>query len=271
MPELPEMENYRRLLSQNIINVPITGVTVNREKTINVETNVFTEALLGARVVFVERRAKYILFHLYDGRRLLLHLMLGGMLFYGTEEERPERSTQVELAFGDRILYFIGLRLGYLHLVSVKEGEALMGKLGPELLDRRMTLERFEDLLKKRRGALKTTLVNQHVFAGIGNCYADEIAYEAGLLPTTLVQSLSKESIARLYDAVRKVLTEATEIGGYMEIPFMTGDKVTGSYNDQCKVYDREGEPCLRCGGTVVKIELSGRKVFYCPDCQHEQ
>ncbi|KGE17330.1 Fpg/Nei family DNA glycosylase [Paenibacillus wynnii] len=271
MPELPEMENYRRLLSQHIINVPITGVTVNREKTINVETNVFAEALLGARVVFVERRAKYILFHLYDGRRLLLHLMLGGMLFYGTEEERPERSTQVELAFGDHILYFIGLRLGYLHLVSVKEGEALMGKLGPELLDRRMTLERFEELLKKRRGALKTTLVNQHVFAGIGNCYADEIAYEAKLLPTVLIQTLTKDSIARLYEAVRKVLTEATDTGGYMEIPFMTGDTVTGAYNDQCKVYDREGEPCLRGGGTIVKVELSGRKVFYCPDCQHEQ
>jgi len=271
MPEFPEMENYRRLLSQHIINVPITGVTVNRDKTINVEAEAFAQALLGARVVFVERRAKYILFHLYDGRRLLLHLMLGGMLFYGTEEERPARSTQVEIAFGDKILYFIGLRLGYLHLVSVKEGEALMGKLGPELLDRRMTLERFEDLLKKRRGALKTTLVNQHVFAGIGNCYADEIAYEAGLLPTALIQGLTKDSITRLYNAVRKVLIEATEIGGYMEIPFMTGDTVTGSYNDQCKVYDREGELCHRDGGTIVKIELSGRKVFYCPDCQHDQ
>lgn len=271
MPEFPEMENYRRLLSQHIINVPITCVTVNRDKTINVETEAFAQALLGARVVFVERRAKYILFHLYDGRRLLLHLMLGGMLFYGTEDERPARSTQVEIAFGDKILYFIGLRLGYLHLVSVKEGEALMGKLGPELLDRRMTLERFEDLLKKRRGALKTTLVNQHVFAGIGNCYADEIAYEAGLLPTALIQGLTKDSITRLYNAVRKVLIEATEIGGYMEIPFMTGDTVTGSYNDQCKVYDREGELCHRDGGTIVKIELSGRKVFYCPDCQHDQ
>jgi len=271
MPELPEMENYRKLLSQHIINVPITGVTVNRVKTINVEPDIFTQALLGARVVFVERRAKYILFHLHDGRRLLLHLMLGGMLFYGTEEERPERSTQVELAFGDRILYFIGLRLGFLHLVSVKEAETIMGRLGPELLDRRMTLERFGELLKKRRGALKSTLVNQHVFAGIGNCYADEIAFEAGLLPSAPIQGLTSTSIARLYDSMRKVLTEATEIGGYMEMPFMTGDTVTGTYNDHCKVYDRGGEPCLRGGGTIVKEEQSGRKVFYCPDCQHEQ
>jgi formamidopyrimidine-DNA glycosylase len=270
MPELPEMENYRKLLGQHIINVPITGVTVNREKTINIETEAFTQALVGARVVFVERRAKHILFHLHDGRRLLLHLMLGGLLFYGTEEERLDRSTQVEIAFGDHILYFMGLRLGYLHLLSVKEAEAAMGKLGPEPLDRRMTLERFTGLLKGRRGALKSLLVNQHVIAGIGNCYADEIAYEARLLPSTLVQNLTQDSIARLYEAIRKVLTDATEIGGYMEMPFMSGDTVTGTYNDRCLVYDREGEPCLRGGGTIVKIELTGRKVFYCPDCQHE-
>ncbi len=271
MPELPEMENYRRLLSQHLINVPITAVTVNREKSINMETEAFAKALIGARIVFIERRAKHILFHLHDGRRLLLHLMLGGILFYGTEEERPDHTTQVELAFGERILYFMGLRLGYLHLLSVKQAEAAMGKLGPELLDHRMNLDRFTGLLKGRRGALKNLLVNQHVIAGIGNCYADEIAYEARLLPSTLVQNLTPESIARLYESIRKVLTEATEIGGYMEMPFMNGDTVTGSYNDQCKVYDREGEPCLRGGGTIVKIELTGRKVFYCPDCQHEQ
>ncbi|MBY0009841.1 Fpg/Nei family DNA glycosylase [Paenibacillus typhae] len=270
MPELPEMENYRRLLSQHLINVPITGVTVNREKTINIEAEAFKNALLGARIVFVERRAKHILFHLNDGRRLLLHLMLGGLLYYGTEEERPDRTTQVELAFGDKILYFMGLRLGYLHLLSVKESEAAMGKLGPELLDRRMTPERFAALLKGRRGALKSLLVNQQVMAGIGNCYADEIAFEARLLPSVLVQNLSPEAVKRLFDSVRKVLTEATDIGGYMEMPFMAGDTVTGSYNDQCKVYDREGEPCLRGGGNIVKVELSGRKVFYCPDCQHE-
>ncbi|WP_025692405.1 Fpg/Nei family DNA glycosylase [Paenibacillus zanthoxyli] len=271
MPEFPEMENYRRLLSKHIVNLPITGVTVNREKSVNVEPEVFVERLVGSRIVFVERRGKHLVLHLHDGRRLLLHLMLGGLLFYGTEEERPDRSTQVEIAFGDRILYFMGLRLGYLHLLSVKETEAALAKLGPELLDRRMNEERFSDLLKGRRGALKSMLVNQQVFAGIGNCYADEISYEAALLPSAPVQGLTPDSISRLYSAVRKVLSEAADIGGYMELPFMTGDTVTGSYNDRCKVYDREGETCERCGGTIVKSELSSRKVFYCPDCQHER
>ncbi|MCJ8012545.1 endonuclease VIII [Paenibacillus sp. KQZ6P-2] len=271
MPELPEMENYRRLLSENIINEPITKVVVNREKSVNVSADQFIRELVGLRAIFVERRGKFIVFHMNNGRRLLLHLMLGGMLYYGTEEDRPSRSTQVEITFGQKTLYFIGLRLGYLHLLTAKETNEILKPLGPELLDRRLSKERFINLLKGRRGALKSLLVNQHVFAGIGNCYADEIAFEAGLLPSVKVQDLSEEAVGRLYDAALKVLPEALEHGGYMEAPFMEGDTLTGGFDDECKVYDREGESCYRCGGVVNREEITGRKAFFCPSCQHEQ
>ncbi|KAA9006513.1 Fpg/Nei family DNA glycosylase [Paenibacillus spiritus] len=271
MPELPEMENYRRLLSQHILNKPITEVIVNREKSLNVEADVLRQTLPGARIIFVERRGKHLLFHLSDGRRLLLHLMLGGLLFYGTEDQRPLRSTQIEIVFGENRLYMMGLRLGYLHLLSVKETEAALSKLGPELLDRRMSAERFKERVRGRRGALKTMFVNQTVFAGIGNCYSDEIAFQAGLRPDSPVQGLGDDALGRLYEAAGTVLRNATDIGGYMEMPFMEGDTVTGRYNDRCLVYDRGGEACYRCGGTILKEELSGRKVFYCPDCQHDR
>ncbi|AIQ64307.1 formamidopyrimidine-DNA glycosylase [Paenibacillus stellifer] len=270
MPEYPEMENYRRLLSQHIINLPITGVTVNRDKSLNVEPEVFKASLTGVRIVFVERRGKNLIFHLQDGKRLLLHLMLGGLLFYGTEEERPNRTTQIELHFGEQILYIMGLRLGYMHFLTVKQTEEALAKLGPDIMDRKLTEDKFALRLKGRRGSLKSVLVNQSVVAGIGNCYADEIAFEAGLLPSAPVQGMPDETVSRLYQAVRKTLSDAADIGGYMEMPFMTGDTVTGAYNDQCKVYDRGGETCVRCGGTIRKEEQSGRKVFYCPDCQHE-
>jgi formamidopyrimidine-DNA glycosylase len=116
MPELPEMENYRTLLSEKILDLPITGVVINRDKTINTEPDLFISELTGNRIIFVERRAKHLIFHLGNGKRLVLHLMLGGMIFWGTEEERPDRSTQVEIQFGEHILFFIGLRLGYLHV-----------------------------------------------------------------------------------------------------------------------------------------------------------
>lgn len=271
MPELPEMENYRRLLTQTIVNIPITNVVVNREKSLNVTMEQFTEALTGSRVIFVERRGKHLVFHLNNGGRLLLHLMLGGMLYLGRrDEERPSRSTQVEITFGDQILYFIGLRLGYLHFLTARETDEALKLLGPELMDRRMNKARFVELIGKRRGALKSTLVNQQVVAGIGNCYADEIAFDARIHPLSKIQNLTAEALEQLYDSTVKVMTEATDGGGYMEMPFQAGDVLTGSYNDRCKVYDREGEPCVRCGTPIIKTEHTGRKVFFCPNCQHE-
>ncbi|MGM1044690.1 MAG: DNA-formamidopyrimidine glycosylase [Bacillota bacterium] len=271
MPELPEMENYRKMLSASILNIPISNVIVNRDKSINVPPAEFSASLMGSKVIFVERRGKYLIFHLNNGRRLLLHLMLGGLLYMTRgDEERPSRTTQIEISFGDKVLYFIGLRLGYLHQLSAKETEEALSQLGPELLDRRMTKERFVSLMKKRRGALKSLLVNQQASAGIGNCYADEIAFHAKIHPASKVQNLTNETLEQLYESIHHVLKEATEGGGYMEMPFTEDDDLTGNYDDQCKIYDREGEPCVRCGTTIVKTEITGRKVFLCPNCQHE-
>ncbi|MDP4098623.1 bifunctional DNA-formamidopyrimidine glycosylase/DNA-(apurinic or apyrimidinic site) lyase [Paenibacillus sp. P96] len=272
MPELPEMENYRALLSGRILDKPITGVTVNREKSINLDADVFHSQLLGSSIVYIERRGKHLIFHLNTGKRLLLHLMLGGMLYVAAPGESIKRSTQVEIEFGGETLLFIGLRLGFLHLLNAKETIEALAGLGPEPLDPRMTLQAFASLLKGRRGSLKSTLINQHVIAGIGNCYADEIAFEAGLAPASKMQNItaSAEQVERLYEAVRSVLQEAYMHGGYMEMPLMQGDSKTGGFDEKCQVYDREGEACSRCGGTIRREEQAGRKVFYCPDCQHE-
>lgn len=271
MPELPEMENYRIQLSQLILDRPITKVVINREKSINTEFEEFSRMVTGRKIIFIERRGKHLVFHLDSGRRLLLHLMLGGLLYFGTEEDKPQRSTQVEISFGDETLYFIGLRLGYLHLLSAKETDELLSELGPELTDRKMNEDKFVQILGKRRGALKSTLVNQHVFAGIGNCYADEIAFEAELRPSSKIQNLSREDMVKLYHAVHSVFSHAVEHGGYMELPLTKEDKLTGGFNDLCRVYDRGGEGCIRCDGIIEKTELVSRKVFYCPKCQHDK
>ncbi|RCX23525.1 DNA-(apurinic or apyrimidinic site) lyase [Fontibacillus phaseoli] len=272
MPELPEMENYRIQLSKYILDQPITEVVVNREKSLNVAQEAFIREVTGRQVIFVERRAKHLLFHLDNGRRLILHLMLGGLLYLGSKEDRPSRTTQIEITFGsDIVLYFIGLRLGYLHLLSAKEAEESLDHLGIEPLGRKMNEDVFMKLLSKRRGSLKTVLVNQDVIAGIGNCYADEIAFAAGLRPTAKLQNLSKEDYSSLYSAMREVLIEMTEAGGYMELPLTKDDKLTGGSNDLCRVYDREGEACPRCGDSIVKAEMNGRKLFYSPGCQHDR
>lgn len=272
MPELPEMENYRIQLSQYILDQPITEVKVQRDKSINLEPDDFIAQLTGRQVIFIERRAKYLLFHLDNGRRLVLHLMLGGLLYLGSKGDRPSRTTQVEITFSeDLVLYFIGLRLGYLHLLTAKDADEKLSHLGIEPFGRKMSETVFASLLRGRRGSLKTTLVNQDVIAGIGNCYADEIAFAAKLRPTVKLQDLKEDELLSIYVAMRDVLSEATEAGGYMEMPLTKDDALTGGANDLCRVYDREGETCPRCGDIIVKAEMNGRKVFYSPGCQHER
>ena len=269
MPELPEMENYRRLLSNKLLGRRIVGVTIHRERSINVPVESFIEQTKGQTIQRIGRRGKQIIFDLENGRVLLLHLMLGGWMYLGTQEDRPDRTFQVILDFGNISLYFIGLRLGYLHLLSQEQLEEVLSHLGPEPDSPLFTSGMFSDRLRKKRGMLKPVLVDQKVFAGIGNCYSDEICFEAHLLPMRKCQELSEDELLELYLATRLVLGQATEMGGYMENPLFLGDHLTGGYDERCKVYDRGGEPCPRCGTLITKDEITSRKTFYCRGCQH--
>lgn len=268
MPELPEMENYKILLNELIISRPITSITINRDKSINMPAQSFINQLNNASIIQVERRAKHLLFHLSNQKVLLLHLMLGGWMFYGSEEEKPKRTIQVQLSFGAEHLYFIGLRLGYLHLLTKEECNKMLSDLGPEPLKPQFTEEIFLNILKERKGTIKLKLVDQHFISGIGNCYSDEICYEAQILPMRKLEELKETEHRKLYRSMLQTLKSATTIGGYMEHPLYVGDKKTGSYDERCKVYDREGEICPRCKNKIVLIKISSKKCFYCPGCQ---
>src|SRR4051794_4117696 len=111
MPELPEMENYKILLNQKIAGQTITEVQINREKSINLNPDLFIKTVLYQKIITIDRRGKHLLFQLQNGHTLLLHLMLGGWMYYGTEADKPKRTIQVRISFGEHHLYFIGLRL----------------------------------------------------------------------------------------------------------------------------------------------------------------
>jgi formamidopyrimidine-DNA glycosylase len=262
------METYCRLLTDKIAGARITKIEVNREKSINVPINEFVKRVSGHIVQRVERRAKHLLFFLENDEVLLLHLMLGGWMYYGTGEDKPKRTIQVQLDFSDHSLYFLGLRLGYLHLYALSEIEDRLADLGPEPLSDSFSLAWFRDAIRHKRGRLKPILVDQKFISGIGNCYSDEICFDAALLPGKKTAELSKIDISQLHQSIRSVLSEAVANGGYMET-FFAGDRLTGGFDLKCKVYDREGELCVRCLTPIVKDKLASRKVFYCPQCQH--
>jgi formamidopyrimidine-DNA glycosylase len=228
----------------------------------------FCLEVTGRRIERIERRAKHLIFRLSSGKVLLLHLMLSGWMFYGQERQKPERNAQVALRFGAESLYFISLRLGYLHLLTLDELERALNHLGPEPLAPSFTPELCAGLIRQRRSRLKTALVDQSFISGIGNCYSDEICFAAGLLPTRHCSDLHDSEIDRLYGAIRTVLSEAVRYGGYMAHPLYIGDERTGGFDERCKVYDRGGEPCVRCGHPIVFQKVSSRKCFYCANCQ---
>lgn len=270
LPELPEMEHYRQALTPLVAGKTITDAEIERERTVNVPADVFGGLVVGHSIRTVERRAKHLLFPLTSGYTLHLHLMLDGSIFYGTPEQKRERTAQVTLAFQDgRLLYFHGLRLGYLHIHPDAELVRTLGKLAPDPFDPQLTPQRFAERLRKKRGTLKAALTDQNaVVSGIGNCYSDEICFAAGLLPTRRTSELSAEEHSRLYGAMRSVLRAATDGGGYMDMPLYEGDTRTGGFDERCAVYDRGGEPCVRCGSPIVFDEVNSRKCFYCTTCQ---
>ncbi|PKR85494.1 DNA-formamidopyrimidine glycosylase [Heyndrickxia camelliae] len=268
MPELPEMENYKLLLNQYILGKTVTDVQINRVKSINVPPEDFIRKVKLHKITYIERRAKHLLFYLDNGNILLLHLMLGGWMYYGGAADKPKRTVQVQLSFGDHHLYFIGLRLGYLHIHDVKRTAEVLSELGPEPLSNEFTMEVFQTLIKMKHTKLKSVLLDQNFLSGIGNRYSDEICYEAKILPMRGLDQLEKDEVIMLYKSIKEVLKTAINNGGYMEHPFFKGDTLTGGYEALLNVHGREGEICKRCGSIIQMENISSRKTYYCKGCQ---
>ncbi|WP_078427099.1 Fpg/Nei family DNA glycosylase [Alkalihalobacterium alkalinitrilicum] len=266
MPELPEMETYKKLLNEKISGNVISHVIVNREKTININVEPFQQQLLNKKVLQVKRRAKHLIFELDSGMNLLLHLMLGGWIYFGNEQDEPDRTKQVILSFPEGNLYFIGLRLGYLHLLNPQQLQGKLSEIGQEPLDPNFTYDSFLQLIASRRGMLKTTLINQSFLAGIGNCYSDEICFQAKLKPTNKFNDLNELQTKNLYHSIITILQSGIQQGGYMDSPFTNNDPLTGGY--RTLVYDKEGQPCPRCNTPIILEHVSSKKTFYCRICQ---
>lgn len=269
MPELPEMETYCRHLEGSCSGLWIQSIEVNRAKSLNVGVREFKTTVAGTAFTGFTRLGKHVVGHLSNGCHLINHLMLGGAIFYGNDAEAPQRTFQVIIRLSNgRALFWYGLRLGWLHLLCGTDLVQSTGELGLDPLDARFTAAHMAALLAGRRGALKPLLVNQRIFPGIGNCYSDEICWEAAIHPLRQASSLSMGEVERLWSAMRSTLHTAVTLGGYTETPFSVSDRLSGGYLPHLKVYDRGAEPCPRCGTPITQAEAGGRKVFACLHCQ---
>lgn len=281
MPELPEVETVRRGLEPILVGNAFARVEQRRPDLRFPLPKDFGMRLTGRKIEALDRRAKYLLARLDDGEVLVMHLgMTGRFSINGSTTKPAPKHEHIVFHLGDgtRVRYSDARRFGYMDLIPNKtlDSHALFKGLGIEPLSEALTPEWFARRLKGKATSIKAALVDQKLIAGLGNIYACEALYRAGISPLRLAGSLATKSgkptkkIEALVAAVKAVLEGAIKAGGSSLRDYKRADGRLGRFQHRFKVYGREGKPCARkgCGGTVRRIVQVGRSTFYCPTCQ---
>lgn len=279
MPELPEVETIRKTLWPAVTGRTILQAEASANEVMSVED---CEQLIGKTVTDIRRRGKYLLFLLQEGNRpslwLLVHLRMTGRLLIHRFEDPLPKHTHVRLVLQSvdlqrtLLIFQDTRRFGRMWLRRVSDSSQLptdMDKLGPEPVDPPLAKETLKKQLKKHPAlTLKAALLNQSVIAGIGNIYADEILYAAGLPPQQRAGTLGDNQISQLATAIPQVLQQAIAKCGTTLRDYVDGWSREGRFQNCLNVYGRAGLPCRHCGQTLLKTRLAGRTTTWCPSCQ---
>ena len=277
MPELPEVETVRRGLEQHLVGRRVTAVDVGRERVVRrTSREELIVGLTGATVIAAERRGKYLLLPLDSGDSLMIHLRMSGQVLSAPAgSERPPHTHVVAHLDDGNELWFVDPRtFGEVVVFDPLRAETVLpevANLGLDPIVDEFATSDLKAAFGSTRRALKPLLLDQHVVAGIGNIYADEILHRARLHPARPADSLDRQRIDRLREAIVEVLREAIDAGGstlgdaqYVDL---MGDG--GSYQDEHRVYGRGGERCSTCGrGWIRRTVSAGRGTHFCPVCQ---
>ncbi len=264
MPELPDVERYNRYLRRHALRRTITGVHVGDRRVLaHVSGGSLHKALTGGRLLSTRRHGKHLLVRLSKGGWLTMHFgMTGSLAYYAAEKDKP-RFDRLRLDFGksSHLAYTDPRLLGRVGLADDADEFVKKQRLGPDLLDRRFTLARFKAALA-RAGNLKAALMDQSRMAGIGNIYADEVLFQAGIDPRTNAGRLSPQQAGALFRAARRVLKKAVTCGAGAEILI---EKLPRSYLLRQR---HAGGICPRGHGKLKMIRTGGRATYFCPRCQ---
>src|ERR1700736_4762606 len=280
MPELPEVETIVRdlrpqLAGRRIESVHLTRDPAIRKRLVRYPTATkFVRSLRGRTIRSVERRGKYLVMPLdIDGERLVVHLGMTGHLRVWEPEEAPVKHThlRVLLDSGLELRYDDPRQFGRLLLGTQEElvaGRAFPAKLGPEPIHGDLTEAEFDKIVKSRRRPIKSALLDQSFLAGVGNIYADEACFRAGIRPSRWTHRLTARERRALYSAIQEVLENSIAARGSSIINYVDAFGVRRGHQEKLLVYGRRGEPCVKCGTPLQGTRLAGRGTVYCRKCQ---
>ncbi len=270
MPELPEVETTRRGIAPHVLKHSVCDVIIRQSKLRWPIPRGLKNRLVGHAINAVERRAKYLLLR-FDHGTLILHLGMSGSLRIIKASTTHGKHDHFDLVFdsGNALRLTDPRRFGaVLWTTDQPDKHELLKSLGPEPLDKGFDTDYLFQRSRGRKGTIKQFIMDGKIVVGVGNIYASESLYLAGINPKTAAGKISRERFARLVDMIKKVLAEAIKQGGTTLRDFVGGDGKPGYFAQQLKVYGREGEPCPGCGLPVRQVILGQRASYYCPHCQ---
>jgi formamidopyrimidine-DNA glycosylase len=267
MPELPEVETIRNELAPWVVGQSFTKVTIFDDKLVcGCSIGEVRRGLVGQKIESLERRGKYLIFHLWNGRSLIIHLRMTGSLLLDPQEAGRYVRAVFHLSNGHRFVFRDRRRLGKMWLVD--DADTVVCKLGPEPLDKSFTSNILKQRLSRHHIPVKAALLDQCIVAGIGNMYADEALFAARIHPLRKADELSPREVRTLHKIIRRILRRAIRSKGASVDTYVRPEGELGTAHFDFKVAHRGGEPCPICGGTIERVPVQNRGTYFCPRCQ---
>ncbi len=271
MPELPEVEVICRGLKPHVEGRIITAISCgNKELRLPIPREKLAEQVVGCVVSKIQRRAKYLLFDLDNNCCLVIHLGMTGRL--GVFPEYAPEALHDHICFqlddGLEMRFNDTRRFGFVLVQDGTEEFDPFAQLGPEPFWDDFSAEYLHEKAGKRLQPIKNFIMDSHVVVGIGNIYANEILFYAGLLPTTPIGSVGRKKYGELVEITRRVLAKAIRSGGTTISDYVNASGKAGYFQLELAVYGRYGQPCSGCGTLIEKIMIGGRSTFFCSECQ---
>ena len=274
MPEIAEVETVRNTLKKRILNKRIKKVEVYYEPMIESDIDAFKKNLVGESFIDIKRRGKWLIFET-EKYYLLSHLRMEGKYFIKDKQEIKDKHEHVIFTFIDdtTLRYADTRKFGRMDLILKTEidNTECIKKQGLEPGDKKLTADYLLKKFAKKQLPIKTVLLDQTIISGLGNIYANEVLFAAGINPLTKACNLTKEDCERIVKSAEEIIKEAINMGGTTIRSYTSSLGVTGKFQQNLKVHKREKGKCLVCGTAIENIKVGGRSTYFCPNCQKEK
>ena len=269
MPELPEVKTVIRKLKKVIVNEMIQSVDVYKEKMIkNTSVDIFKSHLVGETILDIENKGKFIIFKLSNNKNLVSHLRMEGKYRLSKLPEKSKHDHVVFKLTNNYLFYNDSRQFGTFHIFHDEElfNEKPLNKIANEPAN--IDVKELYEKIKNKSIAIKTTLLDQSLMAGLGNIYVNEVLYRAKINPNRKTKDVSLKELQLLINISDKVLTKATQLGGTSIHSFKSLNDEEGEYQHELKVHLKEGELCEVCFNPILKTKVNGRGTYWCSTCQ---